>query len=88
VTNTQQACYQAIVEAPLMVQTFRQGGFLNGKFVMSVNPLESHPLAQTLGLRLEHGEQRSSLGLWMKLDFMLGEGVEVWKAMTSAVQTI
>jgi hypothetical protein len=80
VTNTQQACYQAIIEAPLMVQTFRQGGFLTGKFVMSVNRLESHPLAGVLGLRLENGKAWSTLGLWMKLDFMLGEGVEIWKA--------
>ncbi len=80
VTNTQQACYQAIIEAPLMVQTFRQGGFLAGKFVMGVNRLDSHPLADALGLHLENGEQQSALGLWMKLDFMLGEGVEIWKA--------
>ena len=82
VVNTQQACYQAIVEAPLMVQTFRQGGFLTGKFAMSVNRLDSHPLAEALGLRLENGEQQSALGLWMKLDFMLGEGIEIWKART------
>ncbi|CAG0937073.1 hypothetical protein TFLX_05979 [Thermoflexales bacterium] len=80
VTQTQQACYQAIIEAPLMVQTFRQGGFLAGEYVMTVNPLDSHPLADVLGLRLENGAQRSRLGLWMKLDFMLGEGIEIWKA--------
>ena len=83
VTNTQQACYQAIIEAPLMVQTFRQGGFLAGKFVMNVNRLDSHPLAEVLGLRLENCEQQSALGLWMTLDFMLGEGVEIWKATTA-----
>jgi hypothetical protein len=82
VTNTQQACYQAIVEAPLMVQTFRQGGFIAEKFTLNVNRLDSHPLADILGLHLENGEQQSSLGLWMKLDFMLGEGVEIWKART------
>jgi hypothetical protein len=82
VVNTQQACYQAIVEAPLMVQTFRQGGFLTEKFALRVNRLDSHPLADILGLRLENGAQQSALGLWMKLDFMLGEGVEIWKART------
>jgi hypothetical protein len=82
VTNTQQACYQAIVEAPLMVQTFRQGGFLAEKFVLNVHRLDSHPLADILGLHLENDEQQSTLGLWMKLDFMLGEGVEIWKAHT------
>lgn len=80
VTHTRQACYQAIVEAPLMVRTFRQGGFLGGEYVMRVNRLDSHPLADVLGLRLKNGEQRSMLGLWMKLDFRLEEGVEIWKA--------
>jgi hypothetical protein len=80
VVNTQQACYQAIVEAPLMVQTFRHGSFLAENYVLRVNSLDSHPVAEALGLRLENGEQQSALGLWMKLDFMLGEGVEIWKA--------
>ena len=80
VANTQQACYQAIIEAPLQVQIFRQGGFLRKKHVMRVNPLASHPLADVLGLRLVNGEQQSTLGLWMKLDFMIAEGIEVWKA--------
>ena len=79
-TDTHQACYQAIIEAPLQVQIFRQGSFVAGKYVMRVNPLASHPLADILGLRLENGEQQSQLGLWMKLDFMVGDGVEIWKA--------
>jgi hypothetical protein len=79
-TDTHRACYQAIIEAPLQVQIFRQGGFLSGKYVLRVNSLASHPLADLLGLRLENGEQQSQLGLWMKLDFMVGDGVEVWKA--------
>jgi hypothetical protein len=78
--NTQQACYQAIIEAPLMVQTFRQGGFLAGKFVLKINRLDSHPLAEALGFRVENGDPSAAFGLWMKLDFMLGEGVEIWKA--------
>jgi hypothetical protein len=49
---------------------------------MRINRLDSHPLVDILGLRLENGEQQSALGLWMKLDFMLGEGVEIWKART------
>jgi hypothetical protein len=80
VSNTHQACYQAIVEAPIKMQQFHQGGFLSGGYVMSVNHLDSHPLAHTLGLRLENGEQRSVVGVWMKVDFILGGGIEVWKA--------
>lgn len=80
VSNTQQACYQAIIEAPLQLQQFRQGGVLSGAYVLSVNRLASHPLADALGLRLENDEQRSAMGIWMKIDFMLGEGIEIWKA--------
>jgi len=81
VSDTQQACYQAIVEAPIKIKRFDQGGFLSGRYTMSLNHLESHPLAQTLGLRLINRELRSTAGIWMKVDFMLGEGAEVWKAM-------
>jgi hypothetical protein len=80
VADTRLACYQAIVEAPLTLLRFEQGGSLSGDYVLRINPLDSHPLAQTLGLRLEHDEQRASLGLWMKLDFMLGAGTEIWRA--------
>ncbi len=80
VTNTQQACYQAIVEAPIRVKRFHQGGFLSDKSILNLNPLDSHPLARTLGLKLEDGRQRSAAGLWMKVDFTLEEGREVWRA--------
>ncbi len=80
ITDTRLACYQAIVEAPLSLLQFQQGGSLSGDYVLHINPLDSHPIAQTLGLRLEHDEQRASIGLWMKLDFLLGAGTEIWKA--------
>jgi hypothetical protein len=80
VADTRLACYQAIVEAPLTLLQFQQGGSLSGDYVLRINPLDSHPLAQKLGLRLEHDEQRASLGLWMKIDFLLGAGIEIWKA--------
>jgi len=80
VADTRLACYQAVVEAPLSLLQFQQGGSLSGDYVLRVNPLDSHPIAQTLGLRLEHDEQRALMGLWMKLDFLLGAGTEIWKA--------
>ena len=79
IADTRRACYQAIVEAPLTLLQFQQGGSLSGDYVLRVNPLDSHPLARTLGLRLEQDEQRATLGLWMKLDFLLGAGAEIWK---------
>lgn len=80
IADTRLACYQAVVEAPLALLQFQHGGSLSGDYVLRVNPLDSHPIAHTLGLRLEHDEQRASLGLWMKLDFLLGAGTEIWKA--------
>jgi hypothetical protein len=80
VADTRLACYQAIVEAPLTLLQFQQGGSLSGNYVIHINPLDSHPLAQTLGLRLEHDEQRATRSVWMNLGFMLGAGTEIWKA--------
>ncbi|MDX9990468.1 MAG: hypothetical protein RBS68_00335 [Anaerolineales bacterium] len=67
------ACYQALVEAPLQIQAFRGGGFFEQAGELSLHPLESHPLAQRLGLK---EKQTSSWGVWLKVDFTLGVGVE------------
>ncbi|PKN93848.1 MAG: hypothetical protein CVU44_08520 [Chloroflexi bacterium HGW-Chloroflexi-6] len=72
-TQPQKACYQAIVEAPLQIQTFHGGGFFSQPGEMSLHPLESHPLAQRLGVQ---ENQTSSMGAWLKVDFTLGLGVE------------
>ncbi len=73
VTDTRKACYQSIVETTLQLKTFQGGGFFSQPHAMSLHPLESHPLAQTLGMR---EQQMSSLGAWLKLDFILGLGTE------------
>ena len=77
--DTKKASYQAIIEAPIKVKEFRQGGFLPGKHTLRVNHLDSHPLARALGLRLEDGEQRSIVGFWANVDFVIGKGKEVWR---------
>ena len=72
-TQPQKACYQVIVEAPLQIQTFHNGGFFSQPGEMSLRPLESHPLIQRLGLK---ESQTSGMGVWLKVDFTLGLGME------------
>ncbi|HEX2996168.1 MAG TPA: hypothetical protein VHP14_15185, partial [Anaerolineales bacterium] len=71
--NPQKACYQSIVEAPLQLQTFHEGGFFSQPHEMKLYALESHPLIQTLGLK---ERQTSGAGAWLKVDFILGLGTE------------
>ena len=73
--NTYKACYQSIIEAPLKVENFFEGGIILNSYTLNIAALESHPLAQNLGLKA--GEQRSTLGAWMRVDFALGNGMEV-----------
>ena len=71
--NTKIACYQTIVEASLQVKEFYGGGLFVYPHILTINPLDSHPLARKLGLKQE---QASTFGAWLKVDFILGEGNE------------
>ena len=73
--NTRKACYQRLIEAPLKVETFFEGGIFLQPYTLNIASLASHPLAQNLGLK--GAEQRSTLGAWMQVDFVLENGVEV-----------
>ena len=73
--NTRKACYQRLIEAPLKVETFFEGGIFLKPYTLNLASLASHPLAQNLGLKA--AEQRSTLGAWMHVDFVLENGMEV-----------
>jgi hypothetical protein len=73
--NTRKACYQRLIEAPLRVETFFEGGIFLQPYTLNITSLASHPLAQNLGLK--GTAQRSTLGVWMQVDFVLENGVEV-----------
>ena len=77
--DTRQACYQAIIEAPIHITQFKAGGFLRQAYQLEINPLESHPLAKSLGLPAE--AQTASASAWLELDFSLGAGMEVYRAV-------
>jgi len=73
--NTRKACYQRLIEAPLKVETFFEGGIFPKPYTLKITSLASHPLAQNLGL--QGAEQSSTFGVWMQVDFVLENGVEV-----------
>jgi hypothetical protein len=76
--DSRRACYQAIIEAPLDIRQFTAGGFLRPAYQLGISPLASHPLCESLGLP---AAQTASLALWMQLDFSLGAGHEVYRAI-------
>jgi len=72
-SSAEKASYQKVVEAPLQIKDFFAGARLAQSYKLSITPLDSHPLAQSLGLQ---SEQTNLLGAWLKLDFVLGLGTE------------
>lgn len=72
-SNVGKASYQKIVEAPLQISEFYTGARLAQFYTLSITHLESHPLAEMLGLK---PVQTNLLGAWLKVDFILGLGSE------------
>ncbi len=80
----ERACYQAIVEAPSELLTFRSGGLLStgsepsDLFQVKVNEFDSHPIVSDLGLKT--GEQIAKAAFWLDFDFKVKSGREIWRA--------
>jgi hypothetical protein len=74
--DSRKACYQQIIEARMTVETFLEGGIFLKPYMLNLEPLASHPLAQNLGLEVSQG---SKVGVWMKVDFILGNARAVNK---------
>ncbi len=70
-SDPRKADSQQILEAPLQIKNFYGGSLLTQSYKLRISDLNSHPLAQQLGLK---SEQSTSLGAWMKVDFILGLG--------------
>ena len=60
------AAYQAIIEAPLRIDTVREIRVLSQPFQLTIHTLDSHPLAQVLGLQSPQTVRRA---YWVDLDF-------------------
>jgi hypothetical protein len=71
--DVQKATSRSIVEAPIQIKEFHAGGPFQHAPVLRINHLDSHPIRQKLGLQ---EDQRSTFAAWLKVDFVLGYGVE------------
>ncbi|MEH2445042.1 MAG: hypothetical protein V7K18_04465 [Nostoc sp.] len=91
VENSKKACYQALIESPMQLQTFYGGklfGF-NGfgdQFQLKINNFASQPIVQDLGLDKGYPAGSESVNIPVKLgfvlhfDFTLKDGKAVWQA--------
>lgn len=77
VAQSDRACYQAITDAPMKVVDFHEGGLL-GDYTVNLGDLASEPIRQDLGL--PPGPIRPLLSAWLRYDFRLDAGVELWNA--------
>jgi hypothetical protein len=78
VTNSQEASYQSIVEAPAELTKFRGAGLLHGSYQLTVTACDSHPIAADLGLGSSPMPVR--LGVYADYDFVMKNGIEIWRA--------
>lgn len=79
-TNTRDACYQAIVEAPAKPTDFKRGCVLFDEYELTLNELASNPIASELGLEIKDGKQKITTGFWSEFDFVLENGKEIYKS--------
>jgi uncharacterized protein with NAD-binding domain and iron-sulfur cluster len=78
------ACYQAIIEAPVdIVEGLHVGGPLEGRYEVVIRTHESHRIVETLGLATVAQRAGGSvlnplLGGWGKLRACIGAGTTIW----------
>ncbi len=77
VARPDRACYQAITDAPMRIVDFHRGGLL-GDYTVTLGDLASEPIRADLGL--PDGPIRPLLSAWLRYDFRLEAGVELWNA--------
>jgi hypothetical protein len=75
-----QACYQAIIEAPLQLKAFHEGWFYADSFDFVLHDLGSHPVAHEIGLQI--GAQPIALSLYLHLDMHMAAGNIQWDNWT------
>jgi hypothetical protein len=71
VRDPSRACYQAVIEAPMVVDAWRGGGFLPVHQV-TIEKADSHPIVEELGL--SGGVVKSVAGMWLTYDFTVDRG--------------
>jgi hypothetical protein len=78
VARPQEACYQAIVEAPLVAERVRETCWLTDRYEVKFEDLDSHPVMETFGLA--EGWQPVEGAIYLRADMVLQPGEEVWRA--------
>ena len=81
VVDPTRACYQAIVEAPTTINTFRSGGLTDTEYEVMVHSYDSHPFERELGIKPQ--VQNVSHGVFVDFDFTMEMGEVLWQADTS-----
>lgn len=85
--GSDEADYQAIVEATIRVDEFHQGGILDGRYLLKIVRSDTHPIVDDLGLEpTESGGSYFAprLGWWADLSFTLLPGHRVWPPRSAA----
>jgi hypothetical protein len=77
VADGTRACYQAILEAPCDLVTWRGGGFLDDH-ILTIRDFDSHPIVRDLGLA--HGAIETGWGFWAAFDFTMSRGKILWQS--------
>ncbi|MBC1223045.1 hypothetical protein GNF10_10650 [Nostoc sp. UCD121] len=86
VENSKKACYQALIESPMQLQTFYGGELFGDQFQLKINNFASQPIVQDLGLHKGYPAGSESITIPVKLgfvlhfDFTLKDGKAVWQA--------
>jgi hypothetical protein len=78
VANGQLACYQAVIEAPMLQRNVKIHGPLPGRYQVAFGRYASHPIITDLGLAGAGVEPVATL--YTEYDFVMAPGREVWKA--------
>jgi len=71
------AAYQAIVEARATLSGTQRGGPLYGTYELTLSKLDSHPIADDLGLQ---PKQPAVFAYWLDMDFVFESGTVIWEA--------
>lgn len=91
--DSRRACYQALIESPMKLESFYGGRLLGfddfgDKFELTINKFASQPIVEDLGLHTGYLPGRESLQIPVKVafllnfDFSLENGITVWEAKT------
>ncbi|BBM82066.1 NAD(P)-binding protein [Candidatus Uabimicrobium amorphum] len=74
-THPEKACYQSIIETPVVVNDFLEGGYLGNNYQFTVHDLATHPLQEIAGV-----QNQKTTGFWFRANLTMKNGQEVWRS--------